>query len=212
MAVAALVIVLLVSVPLGMLMAGLTRNGRRKRLEIAFMGTTSGLGNVPDYVTGTVLIFVFAVQLAVLPPAGASGLDTLVLPALAVSLAPVAIVSRMVRLETLNVLAQDYMRTAASKRLPPRLVLFRHALPNVLTAALTLSGIVFTAVIGGVIVIENIFNRPGLGSALVQAVLIHDYPVVQGITLTLGVIVIVVSTVVDVLLAALDPRSLTRQS
>jgi peptide/nickel transport system permease protein len=136
----------------------------------------------------------------------------LILPALAVSLSPVAALARIVRVETLTVLSQDYIRTARSKRLPGRVILFRHALPNVATAALTIGGLVFAGIIGGAVVVENVFNRPGLGSALVQAVINRQYPTVQGITLVLGLAVVVINTAVDILLGLIDPRSLTRES
>jgi peptide/nickel transport system permease protein len=121
-----------------------------------------------------------------------------------------AILTRLVRVETLNVLSMDYMRTARSKRLPARLIYLRHALPNVVTAALTIGGILFAGIIGGAVVVENVFARPGLGTALVSAVLSRDYPVVQGIILVLGVTVVVVNAIVDILLAIVDPRSMTR--
>jgi len=119
---------------------------------------------------------------------------------------------RIVRVETLSVLAQDYIRTARSKRLPQLLIYFRHVLPNVVTAALTLASVLFAGLIGGAILVENVFGRVGLGTALVNAVLQSDYPVVQGVVLMLGVSVVVINTVVDVLLGVLDPRSLTARS
>jgi peptide/nickel transport system permease protein len=144
----------------------------------------------------------------VLPVAGGQELSALILPALAVSIRPIATLSRIVRVETLNVLASDYIRTARGKRLPWRLVYLRHTLPNVVTAALTVGGLLFSGLVGGAVVVENVFARPGLGTMLVQGVITHDYPVVQGITLVLGVTVVVVNTLVDVMVAALDPRAL----
>ena len=88
----------------------------------------------------------------------------------------------------------------------------RHALPNVLQAALTVAGVVFARLIGGAVVVETVFNRVGLGSALVGAVLARDYPLIQGLVLVLGVTVVVVNTVVDLLLAVVDPRSLSKQT
>jgi peptide/nickel transport system permease protein len=123
-----------------------------------------------------------------------------------------AILARIVRVETLNVLAQDYIRTARSKRLPERLIYSRHVLPNVVTAALTIGGILFAAIVGGGVIIENVFSRAGLGTALVSAVLSRDYPVIQGVILVLGITVVVVNAIVDILLGVLDPRSLARQA
>jgi peptide/nickel transport system permease protein len=212
LAIAALVIVLLVSIPLGLFSAALTQEGRRRRLEVGFTGTTSVLGAVPDYLTATVLAFLFAVEWRVFPVAGTGGVNYLVLPALAVALAPAMILTRIVRVETLNVLAQDYIRTARSERLPLRIIYGRHVLPNVLTAALTVGGLVFSGIIGGAVIVENVFARPGLGSALVQAVNNKDYPVVQGITIVLGITVVVITLVVDVLIGIVDPRSLAKKT
>jgi peptide/nickel transport system permease protein len=117
-----------------------------------------------------------------------------------------------VRVETLNVLAQDYIRTARSKRLGSLLIYGRHVLPNVLTAALTIGGLVFANLVGGAVLVEAIFARAGLGTSLVQSVLTKDYPIVQGIVIVLGITVVLVNTIVDVALGLLDPRSLASQS
>jgi peptide/nickel transport system permease protein len=191
-----------------MLAGALTRDGRHRRAEVLLTAATSVIGALPEYLMGTFLAFIFAVWLRWLPVAGAEGLQSLLLPALAMSLRPIAVLIRVVRVETLNVLAQDYIRTARSKRLPERLIYFRHALPNVVTAALTISGILFAGLIGGAVVVENVFARSGLGTGLVTAVVNHDYPVIQGVVLVLGVTVVTVNAIVDILLGVIDPRSL----
>jgi peptide/nickel transport system permease protein len=206
---ASLLLVMLVSIPGGMLAGALTREGRHPRGEIGFTAVTSVMGALPEYLMATFLAFLFAVWLRLLPVAGAEGPQSLVLPVLAVSLRPIAVLLRIVRVETLNVLAQDYIRTARSKRLPARLIYLRHTLPNVVTAALTVGGILFAALIGSAVVVETVFARPGLGTSLVNGVLARDYPVIQGDVLVLGVVVVVVNAIVDILLAVVDPRSLT---
>lgn len=210
LAAAALVIVLFGGVSVGMGAAALTRNGKRPRTEAAFTGLTSASAAIPDFVWGTLLVFLFAVTLHLLPASGSGSFSELVLPALALALPLTAYVARIVRVETLNVLAQDYTRTARSDRIPTWRIYLRHALPNVLTATLTLSGLIFAGLIGGAVVVEQVFARAGVGSALVTAILANDYPTVQGITLVLGLAVVVINTVVDVILALLDPQSLTR--
>jgi peptide/nickel transport system permease protein len=120
--------------------------------------------------------------------------------------------ARLVRLETLNVLAQDYIRAARTRQLPARRIYAREALPNALTAALTIGGIVFANLIGGAVIVENVFARNGLGTALVNAVIAKQYVVVQGITLTLGVLVVLVNALVDITLTIVDPRSLARRT
>jgi peptide/nickel transport system permease protein len=209
---AALALVLGLSIPIGLIAGAFTREGRHRRLELGFTSVTSMLASIPDYLTATLLAFVFAVQFRLLPVAGSGSLKTLILPALAVSLGPTMSLARLVRLEALNVLAQDYVRTARSQRLPARVIYLRHALPNVVTAALTVGGVLFANIIGGAVIVENVFARPGLGTALVNAVIAKQYVVVQGITLMLGLFVVVVNTSVDVTLALLDPRSLAKRS
>jgi peptide/nickel transport system permease protein len=157
-------------------------------------------------------VFVFAVQLRWLPVAGSGSLKTLILPVLAVASGPTMTLARLVRLETLNVLAQDYIRTGRSQRLPARLIYLRHALPNVVTAALTIGGVIFAHLVGGAVIVENIFARAGLGSALVHAVTAKQAVVVQGITLVIGITVVAINTLVDLTLAVLDPRSLAKGS
>jgi peptide/nickel transport system permease protein len=207
-----LAVIFLVAVPSGLIAAAFTRDGRHRKGELAFTSLTSVLGSLPEYLAGTFLAFVFAVTLRWLPVAGIDGPQSLILPVLAISIRPTAIIARIVRVEALNVLAMDYMRTARSKRLPVRLIYLRHALPNVLTAALTVGGLLFASVVGSAVVVENVFARPGLGSSLISALLARDYPVIQGIILVLGVGVVLINAIVDILIATLDPRSLTRHA
>src|SRR5262249_33994394 len=143
LAAVALFLVMVGSIPGGVLAGALTREGRHPRGEATVTAATSVMGALPEYLMATFLAFLFAVELRLLPVAGAEGPQSLVLPALAVSLRPIAVLLRIVRVETLNVLAQDYIRTARSKRLPARLIYLRHTLPNVVTAALTVGGILF---------------------------------------------------------------------
>jgi peptide/nickel transport system permease protein len=207
-----LAVVLLLSIPLGLVTAAFTREGRHRKGEVSFTAATSVAGSIPEFLAATFLAFVFAVWLRLLPVAGSTGWESLLLPVAAIAIRPVAILSRLVRVETLNVLAQDYIRTARSKQLPERVIYLRHVLPNVLTATLTIGGLLFANLIGGAVVVENVFQRLGLGTALVSAILSRDYAVTQVGILVLGVVVVVVNAVVDLLLAVLDPRSLAAQS
>jgi peptide/nickel transport system permease protein len=207
-----LILVLGFSIPGGILAGAITREGHHKKIEIGFTGLTSVVGSLPEYLAATFLTYIFAIALHVLPVAGSDTWQALVLPTLAISLRPIAILMRVVRLETLNVLSQDYIRTARSKRLSVRLLYLRHALPNVIAAALTVGGVVFAGLIGGAVVVENVFARLGLGTALVGAVEARDYPVIQGVILVLGIVVVLANAMVDILLAVIDPRSITRQA
>jgi peptide/nickel transport system permease protein len=209
LAVPAVGLVLLVSVPLGMAVAVLCRAGRRRWLDQGFTFGTSLVGAVPDYIVGTLLVLLFAITLGLLPAAGAASSSALILPVLAVAVGPVCALARVARRETTAVLEQDYMRTARGKRLSTLRTYARHALPNLLTSTLTLGGLILTSLLGGTVIVENVFAWPGLGTEIVSAILHRDYPVIQGIVLTLGLIATLINLGIDVLLGVLDPRTLT---
>jgi len=208
----AIVIVLGLAVPLGMAVAVATRGGRRPRLDTAFTFVTGLVGAIPEYVLGTLLVLVFAIWLGALPAAGAATLPALVLPVVAIALPGAFVLSRIVRREAAVVLDQDYMRTARGRRLPPLVLYARHALPNLLTGTLTLGGLTLTALLGGTVIVESVFAWPGMGSRVVEAVLVRDYPVIQGTVLVLGLFAASLNLIVDVLLGLLDPRTLTARS
>jgi peptide/nickel transport system permease protein len=203
---------ILVAYPLGLSMAVLTHNGRHRRGEASFVHATGFVQAIPDFVLATGLVALFAVSFQVLPVAGEDGWTSYVLPVLALTLGSIAALARVIRLEGLRVLDEDYVRTARSKRLPARLVYVRHALPNMLTASLTISGLFLAGLVAGTVLVENVFAWPGLGSTVVQSVIARDYPVALAISLLLGAIALVIHLVVDILLAIADPRSIIRSS
>lgn len=206
----AFVLIVLVAIPLGTLAAILTRGGRRPRVELGFVSSTVTIAAVPSFLTATVLISVFAVGLGWLPAAGWDGVPSMVLPAIALAAAPIAVLARVLRVELLAVLDKDFIRTARAKRLRQAHIYLRHALPNACTATLTLAGLIFSSMVAGTVLIENVFAWPGLGSTIVSAIQQRDYPLVQAIVLMFGGIVLVTNLVVDGLLALLDPRSLIK--
>lgn len=210
LAAAAFVLILVLSVPIGTAMAILTRGGRRPRSELTFATTTITIAAVPTFLTATALITVFAVTLGWLPPAGRGELRHLVLPTLALAVGPIAILSRILRIELLDVLDQDFVRTARAKRLPSWRIYLKHALPNASTATLTLGGLILSSLVVGTVLIETVFAWPGLGSSIVSAIQQKDFPLVQAIVLVYGAIVLIVNLIVDVILAILDPRSIIR--
>lgn len=212
LAVLAFILVLVVAIPLGVTMAVLTRGGRRRGAELGFTATSVFLAAIPEFLVAVLLAYVFAVSLGWFPVAGNTEPGAAVLPVLALTLGPAAVLSRIVRVEMLAVLGNDYIRTARAKRLPPLLIYVRHALPNALTATLTLGGLLLTSLVAGTLLVENVFAWPGLGSAIVGSILDRDYPMVQGIVLVYGVGVLLVNLVVDILLALLDPRSTIREA
>jgi peptide/nickel transport system permease protein len=212
LAVAAFVLAIVIAIPLGTLMGVLTRGGRARRTELAFTTTSVLLGAIPDFLVGVVLVWVVGVHLHWLPVAGRSGVDSFVLPVVALAIGPAAVLARILRVEMIAVLQADFVRTARAKRLPPMAVYVRHALPNALTATITLGGLLLSTMVAGTVLVENVFAWPGLGSTIVSSILSKDYPVVQGVVLVYGVGVLAVNLIVDVALALLDPRSTIRES
>lgn len=211
LALTAFVFVIAIGLPTGLLMAVATRDGRRPRTELGFTLVSGLLAAVPEFMLAVALIFLFGVKLGWLPVAGQGSLLHVVLPVVTLVLAPAGYLARIVRVEALNVLSQDYLRTARSKRLPARLIYLRHALPNMVTAALTTSGMMLTAMVAGTVVVETIFAWPGMGSTIVNAIAGRDYPTVQGIVLVYALLVLLVNLLVDLLLVTLDPRSTVRE-
>jgi peptide/nickel transport system permease protein len=133
-------------------------------------------------------------------------LKTMILPAVALGLPLSAVLMRFVRSAVLEVLGQEYVRTARAKGIPRRQVLFRHVMPNAGIPILTIVGIQVAGLLGGTVIIEQIFGLPGVGRYVYEAIANRDYPVVQGVTLVLAFIFVLVSLLVDVLYAVLDPR------
>jgi peptide/nickel transport system permease protein len=188
---------------LGVAAAAVTREGRRRFLDRIFARATGVFTAVPEFLLAALLIYVFAIVLRWLPAAGHTDWRSLILPALALGLGPAALLARITHVETRRVLAERYILTARSKRLPAIILYGRHVLPNLLSAALGVGGMIVASLLGGAVLVETVFAWPGLGNALVAAITVRDYPIVQAIGLLLGSIVLVLNTLVDVALAAL---------
>jgi ABC-type dipeptide/oligopeptide/nickel transport system permease component len=212
LAVAAFALAVVVAIPLGAVMGVVTRGGRARRAELVFTTTGVILGAIPEFVVCVVLVWILGVQLHWLPVAGKAGLASFVLPVVSLAVGPVAILSRILRVEMITVAQADFVRTARAKRLPAFAVYAKHALPNALTATLTLGGLLLGAMVAGTVLVENVFAWPGLGATIVSSILGKDYSVVQGVVLVYGVGVLAVNLLVDVALALLDPRSTIRES
>lgn len=212
LAVAAFVLALLIAIPLGALMGVITRGGRAQRSELGFTTLSVIIGAIPDFVICIILVWIFGVNLHLLPVAGKSGLDSYVLPVAALAVGPGVILARILRVEMISVLRADYVRTARAKRLSALSIYLKHALPNALTATLTISGLLLSGLIAGTVLVENVFAWPGLGSTIVSSIQNKDYPVVQAIVLVYGVLVLFINLVVDISLAVLDPRSTIREN
>jgi peptide/nickel transport system permease protein len=170
--------------------------------------------SVPNFFLATLLVLVFSFWLKWLPPVGfrpflddpVQNLKTMILPAIALGLPLSAVLMRFVRSAVLEVLGQEYVRTARAKGIPRSQVLFRHVMPNAGIPILTIVGIQVAGLLGGTVIIEQIFGLPGVGRYVYEAIANRDYPVVQGVTLVLAFLFVLVSLLVDVLYAVLDPR------
>jgi peptide/nickel transport system permease protein len=162
--------------------------------------------SMPVYWLGLMLIIVFAVQLNWLPAAGADSPASIVLPALTLAAFSVALIARMTRSTMLEVLRQDFVRTARAKGLQERLVVARHALKNALIPIVTVVGLQFGALLGGAVLTESVFGWPGMGLLLVESIFSRDYAMVQGIVLVFSSLFILVNLLVDLCYAVIDPR------
>lgn len=210
LAVAALVLSLLISIPLGMFAA--VRSGRWPDYVVSFVSAT--FIGTPNFWIGLLYILLFSIALPLLPPSGRvslaedaiRALQHLVLPTLTLAL-PVAMVQvRFIRAAFLEVLNQDYVRTARAKGLDERMVLFRHGFRNALIPIVTVIGIQFGNLLGGAVIIESLFAWPGVGRMLVESINNRDYAITQAGLLYLVGIFLLVNLLVDVLYGVIDPR------
>ena len=161
---------------------------------------------VPTFFLGIVLILVFAVRFRWFPTSGLNSADGLVLPAITLGAFAMASITRLTRAAMLEVLNQDYVRTARAKGLRERVVVNRHALRNALVPVVTIMGLQFGGLLGGSVVTETVFALPGMGLLIIQSIGNRDYPVVQAGVFLIAVAFVGVNLVVDLLYAALDPR------
>lgn len=162
--------------------------------------------SVPNFWLGIVFILVFSVQLGWFPITGQGGIERLILPALTLGLAGTGLIARLVRTECLEQFGQDYVTTARAKGLRETTVIMRHVLRNSLIPVVTVAGLQFGRLLGGAVIVENVFARQGVGRVAVDALLERDMPVLQGATLLLAVIFLLSNLVVDISYGFLDPR------
>jgi peptide/nickel transport system permease protein len=199
---AAMVIAMTIAIPVGILSA--TR--RNTWIDDASMvGALLGV-SVPNFWLGLMLMLVFSLYLDWLPASGQGNWQTLIMPAVALGLAYAALQARLVRSTMLEVLGQDYIRTARAKGLIPRAVLIRHGLRNALIPVVTVVGIQVGQIIAGSVIIEQVFGRAGIGSLMINSIFNRDYPIVQGAVLLLAVSVVAANLIIDLVYVAIDPQ------
>ncbi len=210
LAVCTLVFAVSLSVPLGVLAA--YRQGTV--LDRVVMGFSVLGFSVPGFVIGYCLIYVFAIELGWLPVQGYirigvnfwGFLERMILPSLTLSVGFIALISRITRASVLEVLNEDYIRTARAKGVYEKLVISRHALRNALLPAITVIGLEFTFLIGGLVVTEQVFNLNGIGQLFVQSVARNDFTLIQGMVMLIAAFYVFVNLLIDLLYAVFDPR------
>jgi oligopeptide transport system permease protein len=198
----ALVFAVVIGAPLGAL-AAWKRNSwiDHTAMFLAIAGVS-----LPSFLEATVLILIFSFWLGWFPPALWEGPSFMVLPVIALGLRPLAVFARLTRAAMVETLSQDFIRTAYSKGLPERRVIFKHALKNSLIPLVTTLGPISAQILTGSFVIEVIFQVPGIGKHFVQAMINRDYPLIMGLTLMFGMFLILANLVVDLLYGWIDPR------
>jgi ABC-type dipeptide/oligopeptide/nickel transport system permease component len=198
----AIVLAMAVGVALGVIAA--VRRGSAADLLVT-IGSILGI-SAPSFFVGILLIYLFAVQWRMFPVAGSLTVQGMVLPAVTLATGAIGTVARFARSSMLEVMNEDYVRTARAKGLPPRRVLAKHALKNALIPVITIGGLQFGFLLSGAVIVETVFNFPGLGWLLIQSIEARDYPVIQALMLVFALQFVVINLLADLLYAAVDPR------
>lgn len=199
---AALVVTLVLALPLGLVAAA-----RRGTAWDQGAMTFSLLGvSIPNFWMGPLLILIFALWLGWFPVSGREGAGAVVLPALTLGTSLAAILARMIRSSVLEVLSEDFIRTAYAKGLSRRQVLIRHALPNALLPVITILGLQLGTLLAGAVITETVFSWPGIGQLTIEAIQSRDYPVVQGCVLLIALTYVLINSLTDLIYALIDPR------
>lgn len=202
LAIAALFVAIIIAFPLGIVAAVRKDSGwDHSAMAVSLIGVS-----IPNFLMGPLLILFFAVWLGWFPVSGRDGIGSLVLPAITLGTAMAAILSRMVRATLLEVLNEDYIRTARAKGLGPGAVIWRHALRNAFLPVITLLGLQLGALLAGAVITEAVFSWPGIGQLIIEAIQGRDYPVVQACVLLISLSYVLVNTLTDLAYSWLDPR------
>ncbi len=189
------------------LISGIFAATHDRRLSGTAVTSLAVLGiSIPDFWLGTMLAVIFGVELGWLPVAGTGGVTNLVLPSVTLAIVVTATMTRLVRASIVEILSREYVRTARAKGLPGRMVLYKHIMRNALIPVVTIFGLNLGGLLGGAVILENVFAWPGLGTLAVGAVTNRDFPLIQGTTFFFAVILIGANMLVDLSYAFLDPR------
>jgi ABC-type dipeptide/oligopeptide/nickel transport system permease component len=201
LALSATVLAVIVGVGVGVIAAT-----PRRWIDLSVMTTALAGLSMPTFWSGILLILLFGLTWHIFPVVGAGGLSTLVLPAVTLAVPAAAVLARITRGSMLEVLRQDFVRTARAKGIRRSRVVLRHALPNALVPVMTIIGLQIGGLLSGTVVVESLFARPGVGRLAVQAIQERDFPVVQGVVLLAGLVFVVINLITDLLYPLVDPR------
>ena len=202
LAIAGMIAAISIGVPAGILAAV------KHNTKIDYLCMTGALFGVsmPSFWLGIMFILIFSVQLRVLPTSGSGTFISLVMPSLTLGLVMAGSIARITRSGMLEVLRQDYVRTARAKGLTEHIVVYRHALRNALIPLLTMTGMQFGFLLGGTVIVETVFAWPGIGRLAIMAIQTRDLPLLQGCILVLTIIFVTINLMVDIVYAFIDPR------
>lgn len=189
----------------GIVLGSVAALRRNKFIDKVIMVITTAFVSMPSFIMGALLLIVFAIKLGVVPANGETA-KGLILPIISLSLYPMAYITRLTRSSMLDVLGQDYIRTAKAKGVAPARIIFGHALKNSLIPVITYFGPMLAYIVTGSIVVEQIFAVPGIGRAFVSSITGRDYPLIMGTTIVLAMLIVVMNLVSDILYKVVDPR------
>lgn len=189
----------------GIVLGAVAALRRNKLIDKVIMVITTAFVSMPSFIMGSLLLVVFAVKLAIFPANGSTAAG-LVLPIITLALYPMAYITRLTRSSMLDVLGQDYIRTAKAKGVSGRRIIFGHALKNSLIPVITYFGPMLAYIVTGSLVVEQIFAVPGIGRAFVSSITNRDYPLIMGTTIVLATLIVIMNLVSDILYKVVDPR------
>ncbi|MBE6764599.1 MAG: ABC transporter permease [Ruminococcaceae bacterium] len=189
----------------GVVLGAVAALRRNKLIDKIIMVITTAFVSMPSFIMGSLLLVIFALKLGVLPANGASE-NGLILPVITLALYPMAYITRLTRSSMLDVLGQDYIRTAKAKGVSGAKIIFGHALKNSLIPVITYFGPMLAYIVTGSLVVEQIFAVPGIGRAFVSSITGRDYPMIMGTTIILATLVVIMNLVSDIMYKVVDPR------
>lgn len=202
LALVGMIISLLIAIPVGILSAV------KQNSVIDYLSMTGALlgVSIPNFWLALLLILLFSLHLGWLPVCGKGGIEHIILPAITLGMGMAAITTRLVRSSMMEVLGQDYIRTARAKGLTEKLIIRKHAFKNAMIPVVTIIGLQFASILEGAVIIETIFAWPGIGRLLVDSIFARDFPIIQGCTLFIAMIIVLVNIIVDISYTYLDPQ------